>query len=518
MRGELILRDPKRNGTYELTQTREGTIGLAATYGRVSTEDQAEGTSLDTQTAECVTLAEANGYQVPLDYRIRDRLRELAQERSIEAIAYHSADRLSRDSIDLMILLREFQRAGVKVYAVHNPPSDDPLGRAVTFMQGTFAELERRVIVERTMRAKRAIAKGGRMPQGTGAGLYGYDYDRSAKTRSINHGQAEIVRRIFVIIGEGQSLHGAATLLNREGYRTVSGARWHPQGIRRLVTNPAYAGRTYYGRTKRIRREGQLVGIEARTPEEWIEIPGVTPAIVSKAEFDRAKAALGQPKKRLTRPPQNYLLRGHISCGDCGGPMTGTILSKRYRYYQCVNARSSTYRPATCSARYVPAEPLEGSVWPEVVKILEDPSVVFAELDRRRASAEPYREADVTRITRELKTLDRQRERILRLARFEDFDDAQIEAELRDIRTRVEALEQERATIEASRRSILSLNSDKEAVAKACARVKERLGSMTYEWKRFALDAIGAKVVATPEGSTLHGYLPSYVTIARTSG
>ena len=143
--------------------------------------------------------------------------------------------------------------------------------------------------------------------------------------------------------------------------------------------------------------------------------------------------------------------------------------------------------------------------------------MVFAELDRRRASAEPYREADVTRITRELKILDRQRERIVRLARFEDFDDAQIEAELRDIRTRVEALEQERATIEVSRRSMISLNGDKEAVATACARVKERLGSMTYESKRFALDAIGAKVVATPERSTLHGYLPSYVTIARTS-
>ena len=30
-----------------------------------------------------------------------------------------------------------------------------------------------------------------------------------------------------------------------------------------------------------------------------------------------------------------------------------------------------------------------------------------------------------------------------------------------------------------------------------------RLGSMTYESKRFALDAIGAKVVATPERSTM---------------
>ena len=48
-----------------------------------------------------------------------------------------------------------------------------------------------------------------------------------------------------------------------------------------------------------------------------------------------------------------------------------------------------------------------------------------------------------------------------------------------------------------------------EAVAKACARVKERLESMTYESRRFALDAVGAKVVATPKRSTLHGYLPA---------
>ena len=35
-----------------------------------------------------------------------------------------------------MILLREFHRSGVEVVAVRNPPSDDQLGRAITFMQG----------------------------------------------------------------------------------------------------------------------------------------------------------------------------------------------------------------------------------------------------------------------------------------------------------------------------------------------------------------------------------------------
>ena len=103
------MRELHSNGTNELTHPRDPILGSAATYSRVSTEDQAEhGTSLDTQTAECVALAETNGCQVPLDYRIRDeytgatmqrpgldRLRQLAQDGTIEAIAYHSADRLS---------------------------------------------------------------------------------------------------------------------------------------------------------------------------------------------------------------------------------------------------------------------------------------------------------------------------------------------------------------------------------------------------------------------------------------
>ena len=66
------MRDHNNNGTRDLTQLSEGIKGSAATYSRVSTEDQADGTSLDTQTDGSVALAEANGYQVPLDYRIAD--------------------------------------------------------------------------------------------------------------------------------------------------------------------------------------------------------------------------------------------------------------------------------------------------------------------------------------------------------------------------------------------------------------------------------------------------------------
>ena len=218
----------------------------AATYSRVSTEDQGErGTSLETQAAACLSLLTGKGYTVPPEYRILEEfsgatlertglklLRQLVRGGLVDAIAYYTADRLSRDSVDLMILLREFHRSGVEVVAVRNPPSDDPLGRAITFMQGTFSELERREIAERTMRGKREVASRGQLPQGTGAGFFGYDYDPTTKTRKTNVSQAQVVKRIFIMVAQGHSLHGIATTLNREGHKTLTGKLWHPLTIK----------------------------------------------------------------------------------------------------------------------------------------------------------------------------------------------------------------------------------------------------------------------------------------------
>ena len=262
----------------------------------------------------------------------------------------------------------------------------------------------------------------------------------------------------------------------------------------------------------------QVVRIEERPQEEWIEIPGATPLIITTEQFESVQVALKGPRRRLVSPPRNYLLRGYVSCAHCGGPMTGTTLNRRYRYYQCGRARSSTYRQATCTAKYVRAEPLEENVWREVVRILEDPDVILAEIEQRRVAGKKYGEEDVNRVTRQLKSVEKQRARIFRLARFEDFDDDKIAAELQDVRNREEVLEREKATIEALREELGSMDDARDSVTMACAQVRAQLSNMNYESKRMALDAIRAKVVADPDSSTLYACLPSYVTIARTSG
>ena len=79
-------------------------------------------------------------------------------------------------------------------------------------------------------------------------------------------------------------------------------------------------------------------------------------------------------------------------------------------------------------------------------------------------------------------------------------------------------MQKEKREIEANRRVLESLDDVESQVAQVCAAVEENLEWLDYNGKRQALDALGAKVMASPDSAVLFGYLPSYVTTAQTSG
>ena len=197
--------------------------------------------------------------------------------------------------------------------------------------------------------------------------------------------------------------------------------------------------------------------------------------------------------------------------------MTGTTLNRRYRYYQCTNARKMADRPAKCVAKYVKADSLEKNVMEEVKLVLENPSVVVSEIRRRQAEASPYGAEGLKRIQREANELSRQEIRLLRLFRFGDINEKYLEEEIKDIRGRQATLEQEGKELDKNRQLLSTLGTVGEDIENICSLVRENLDELDYEGQRQALDAIAARVVVSPQGNVLYGHLPSYVTIARTS-
>ena len=120
--------------------------------------------------------------------------------------------------------------------------------------------------------------------------------------------------------------------------------------------------------------------------EKWTLI--AVPAIVSEETFELAQARLAQNAhfaKRNTKKPT--LLQGILVCRECGYGCyrtTTRTTNKRIYYYRCIG--SDNYRHIggrVCHSRPIRADELDGLVWDEVRRLLEDPALVRAEIDRR---------------------------------------------------------------------------------------------------------------------------------------
>ncbi len=164
-----------------------------AIYCRVSTDHQeTEGTSLKTQLEACQKYCQDNGYTVKysfkeaysgltLDRPELNELRELVRNGYIDGIVVYCLDRLSRDPTHGVILTQELEKYNVTLEAVSETVDSSELGKLINYIRGFASKLEAEKIRERTMRGKSAYLQMGKLPTGTGKGLYGYKWDSKEK-------------------------------------------------------------------------------------------------------------------------------------------------------------------------------------------------------------------------------------------------------------------------------------------------------------------------------------------------
>ncbi len=184
----------------------------AAIYCRVSTEDQErEGTSLQTQLEACLAYCEQKEYQVArrftetysgltLDRPKLTELRDLIRSNDIDAVVVYCLDRISRDPTHGVILTQELEKHNVTLEAVTETVESTDLGKLITYIRGFASKLEAEKIRERTMRGKLAHLKEGKLPQGTGIGIYGYQWDKTTGHRTIIDLESKVVQRIFTMV------------------------------------------------------------------------------------------------------------------------------------------------------------------------------------------------------------------------------------------------------------------------------------------------------------------------------
>jgi site-specific DNA recombinase len=188
---------------------------LAALYARVSSEQQADEHTIDSQVAALRTRVTEDGLLLPAEREFLDegysgatlvrpaleRLRDLIAAGGIDRLYVHSPDRLARRYAYQALLLDEFQAAGVEVVFLNRTLGQSPEDELLLQVQGMVAEYERAKILERSRRGKRHGAQVG-MVSVLGGAPYGYRYIKKdegggAARFEIVLDEARVVRQVF---------------------------------------------------------------------------------------------------------------------------------------------------------------------------------------------------------------------------------------------------------------------------------------------------------------------------------
>src|SRR6201993_2773498 len=456
----------------------------AAIYARVSSEQQKEENTIASQTAALIEFAREQGYSVPDDWVIEDegfsgasllrpgleRLRDLAAEGHIQAVLIHSPDRLSRKYAYQVLLTEEFARHGGETIFLKAPHSGTPEDQLMLQFQGMIAEYERAQILERSRRGKRHRAKAGEVSV-LGGAPYGYRYIRKTSEAparyEIDAAEAEVVRLIYdKYTVSGLSIGAIARLLHGMGVPTRRRVRWERSVVWAILRNPAYKGTACFNKTqtgprqkvtKPFRLSGRAIhgdksSSHERPRDQWIEIP--VPAMVSEETFAMAAERLADNKRfapRRTIEPS--LVQGLASCRKCGYALSRTSArpsARKIHYYRCLGSDAWRHLGGpVCDSRPIRQDLLDQIVWQEVIHLIEDPTLIRAELDRRldaARAAEPTRRRQEA-LERELTRIRKSMERLLTAYQEDLLSLDELRRRMPELRAREESMRAERQAI-----------------------------------------------------------------------
>lgn len=494
----------------------------AAVYARVSTREQKKhGTSLDTQVEAMQAWAAQRGFETSyvltedwtgtqLDRPRLDEAKELARQGKIDALLVYSWDRLARDATHQHVLRFLFEEQwGVSIICITEPEMDELASMIYQTSIAMAAEIENYMRRERTTRGvRRAAIEKGQLPSG-GQGLYGYIYSSKCKRgdgkRSINEAEAQVVRLIFKWFVEDRfSIYRIAQRLESMGIRTEKGHNhWAHSTIQRMLTNPAYCGRTYAFRWKTVEPENptsetrrrRRSSLQQTSRDSWVQLPeGTTPPIVSVELWEAAQRQLAKNRRAGRRARFPYLLKGMVRC-YCGKAMIACTVSGNYRYYRC----SAKFGVRHIHQRNIRADELEELVWTEVEGVLKEPSLIVEELRREAETGSEGLDRRIQEAKKALAKLDLAERKLIRLYGEGQFDARKVHDEMDHVRAEREVSQQTLSELEERQRARQQLRDKELAIEEICERVRENLAHFTHEDKRLALEALQVQVTVEQE-------------------
>lgn len=351
------------------------------------------------------------------------QMMKAAKERKFKAIIVYRLDRISRNISDFAGLIEELSHLDIDFISIKEQfDTSSPMGRAMMYIASVFSQLERETIAERIRDNMHELAKTGRWLGGITPTGYESESVKSVtvdgKTKKacklkIIPEQAEIVRTIFDLFIQNNSLTITEAELMRMGIKTKNNRHFTRFSLKSILQNPVYMiadkdaynyfidknadlfsdinafdnkhGVIAYNRTEQEKGKATVY----LPIENWIIAVGQHEGIVSGEDWVKVQEILEQNKcKAFRRPRSNEsLLTGILYC-KCGNKMYPKLTKretpegKPIFTYVC-NLKERSQR-SLCNNKNVNGNTLDMAVIEQIKKLESNSSQFALELENSR--------------------------------------------------------------------------------------------------------------------------------------
>ncbi len=291
-------------------------------YCRVSSKEQIEGTSLESQQTACREYARAKNIEIlkvfieqgeSAKFADRTQLVELIDfcrrnKGAVDALLVWKVDRFARNVADHFSVKATLGKYGVRIVSVTEPIDANPEGKLMETILAGFAQFDNDLRATRTVQGMRRKLQEGIFPWGP---PFGYKSSVTGNEKKNlpdlpDEPAFSLIRRGFAEFATGAHTQAEmGRLMASWGLVAAHGKVFAPQSLYQLFTNPFYAG----------------ILVDPWSGEEF---PGKHAPLVTREEFARVQRMIAARSRSVPHQKfrEEFPLRGFVRCDACHHGLT----------------------------------------------------------------------------------------------------------------------------------------------------------------------------------------------------